>query len=73
MTVELVGTAEGTLQGRTFRTLYAQVQQFYTDQMRILDTPDNERWADTFTEDAVLELPSLPEPARNGSGGPAAA
>lgn len=68
MTVELVGTAEHTLQGRTFRTLYAEVQQFYADQMQILDTHDIERWADTFTEDAVLELPALPEPVCGRAG-----
>jgi hypothetical protein len=62
MTVELVGTAEHTLQSQKFATLYAQVQEFYAHQMRILDAHDTERWAGTFTEDALVELPSLPEP-----------
>jgi 3-phenylpropionate/cinnamic acid dioxygenase small subunit len=60
MTVELMDTA--TLPGREFAALYAQAQQFYTRQMRFLDTHDTERWASTFTEDAVLELPSRPGP-----------
>ncbi|KOV97474.1 hypothetical protein ADK65_25430 [Streptomyces sp. NRRL B-1140] len=65
MTVELVGTTvERPLQSRTFAALYAQAQEFYAHQMRILDAHDAERWALTFTEDAVLELPSLPEPVR---------
>ncbi|MGA5127601.1 nuclear transport factor 2 family protein [Streptomyces pseudogriseolus] len=64
MTVELVDTAERTLPTRTFAALYAQVQEFYAHQMRILDAHDAERWALTFTEDAVLELPALPEPVR---------
>nr|WSW49563.1 nuclear transport factor 2 family protein [Streptomyces sp. NBC_01001] len=68
MTVEMVSTAERTLQGQEFAALYAQAQQFYALQMQILDAHDTERWAGTFTEDAVLELPSLagPVPARAG-------
>ncbi|MDN3028497.1 nuclear transport factor 2 family protein [Streptomyces sp. S.PB5] len=62
MTVELVGTAEHTLQSQRFATLYAQAQQFYADQMRILDAHDTERWTRTFTEDALVALPSLAEP-----------
>ncbi|MEU0600918.1 nuclear transport factor 2 family protein [Streptomyces sp. NPDC006393] len=62
MTVELVGTAERTLRGRPFAALYAQAQQFYAHQVQILDAHDIERWAGTFTEDAVLELPFLPRP-----------
>lgn len=68
MTVELVSTAERTLQSQQFAALYAEVQQFYAHQMQILDAHDTERWAGTFTEDAVLELPSLPEPVRARAG-----
>ncbi|KUM99176.1 hypothetical protein AQI95_40515 [Streptomyces yokosukanensis] len=70
MAVELAGTAEHRFQGQEFAALYAQAQQFYVHQMKILDAPDAERWADTFTEDALLELPSLPAPvdARAGLG-----
>ncbi|WP_392957937.1 nuclear transport factor 2 family protein [Streptomyces sp. LN245] len=64
MTVELVGTAEHTLPGPEFATLYAQAQRFYAHQMRLLDAHDTQRWAETFTEDALLHLPSPPEPAR---------
>jgi hypothetical protein len=68
MTVELVGSAERTIHSHRFATLYAQVQKFYAEQMRILDAPDTARWAATFTEDAVLELPLLSAPvdAREG-------
>jgi 3-phenylpropionate/cinnamic acid dioxygenase small subunit len=68
MTAELVGTAERTLQSQDFAALYAQVQQFYAHQMQILDAHDTERWAGTFTQDAVLELPSLSEPVRARAG-----
>ncbi|MGW3989578.1 nuclear transport factor 2 family protein [Streptomyces sp. NPDC004830] len=61
MTVELTDTA--TFPERRFAALYAQAQHFYHREMRILDTHDTERWADTFTEDAVLELPGRPGPA----------
>jgi len=64
MTVELVGTAEHTLPGPEFATLYAQAQRFYAHQMRLLDAHDTERWAETFTEDALLHPLSLPEPVR---------
>ncbi|MFG3207670.1 nuclear transport factor 2 family protein [Streptomyces sp. NPDC048192] len=68
MTVELLGAAEHTLEKREFAALYAEAQRFYAHQMRLLDAHDTGRWADTFTEDAVLELPFLPEPvpARTG-------
>jgi 3-phenylpropionate/cinnamic acid dioxygenase small subunit len=68
MTVELLGAAERTLQSQKFAALYAQVQRFYTHQMRILDAPGTTCWADTFTEDAVLQPPFLsePVPARTG-------
>ncbi|MET7986435.1 nuclear transport factor 2 family protein [Streptomyces sp. NPDC005281] len=64
MTVELVDTAEHTLPETQFAALYAQAQQFYAHQMRLLDTHDTERWAATFAENAVLHLPSRPAPVR---------
>lgn len=42
--------------------LYAQVQQFYTFQMNLIDERDAERWADTFTEDAVFQEASRMDP-----------
>ncbi|MET9608878.1 nuclear transport factor 2 family protein [Streptomyces sp. NPDC006512] len=68
MTIELVGTAELNAQSQDFAALYAQVQQFYAHQMRILDAHDTERWAATFTEDAVFETPSLSVPVRARTG-----
>ncbi|AKJ15805.1 hypothetical protein ABB07_39005 (plasmid) [Streptomyces incarnatus] len=62
MTVELAGTAERTLPSQKFAALYAEAQRFYTHQMQLLDAHDTERLAGTFTEDALLELPSLPGP-----------
>jgi hypothetical protein len=64
MTVELVGTAERTLPSREFASLYAQAQRFYAHQMRLLDAPDTECWAEVFAEDALLHLPSLPGPVQ---------
>ncbi|MFC7895162.1 nuclear transport factor 2 family protein [Streptomyces sp. NPDC057381] len=62
MTAELTGVAEPPTGSLEFAALYAQAQRFYAHQMRILDTHDTEDWADTFTEDALLELPALPGP-----------
>ncbi|MFI9812612.1 nuclear transport factor 2 family protein [Saccharothrix variisporea] len=42
--------------------VYAQVQQFYAHQMGLLDDREPERWADTFTEDAVFQEASKMEP-----------
>ncbi|MFB8246275.1 nuclear transport factor 2 family protein [Streptomyces sp. NPDC055952] len=61
MTAELIDTT-GTLPGREFAALYAQAQQFYTHQMRLLDTHDTEQLTSSFTEDAVLELPGSTGP-----------
>jgi 3-phenylpropionate/cinnamic acid dioxygenase small subunit len=47
-----------------FGDLYAQVQQFYAHQMQLFDEHDAERWAATFTEDAVFDVPTLDEPVR---------
>lgn len=68
MTVELPGTAESTRRSQNFAALYAQAQQFYARQMHIMNTHDTTCWADTFTEDAALELPFLREPVRARTG-----
>ncbi|MFJ7299067.1 nuclear transport factor 2 family protein [Streptomyces sp. NPDC099088] len=74
MTVELMATAEHAPHREEFAALYAQVQQFYAHQMRILDADADadadgeECWAATFTEDAVVELPLLPAPLRARAG-----
>ncbi|MGX1673426.1 nuclear transport factor 2 family protein [Streptomyces sp. NPDC055400] len=51
-----------------FGALYAQVQQFYAHQMQLLDGAESQRWADTFTEDAVFDVPTLAEPVRGRPG-----
>ncbi|WP_394425944.1 nuclear transport factor 2 family protein [Streptomyces sp. SGAir0957] len=61
MTVEVASAARHTLGGE-FAALYAQAQSFYGQQMRILDAHDTAALADTFTDDALLELPFLPGP-----------
>ncbi|THA64132.1 nuclear transport factor 2 family protein [Streptomyces sp. A0642] len=52
------------LAGAEFGVLYAQIQQFYGRQMQLFDQHDAERWAGTFTEDAVFDVPTLAEPVR---------
>ncbi|MFI6689115.1 nuclear transport factor 2 family protein [Streptomyces sp. NPDC050485] len=55
--------------GKTeFASLYAQVEQFYTHQLTLFDAHEAERWALTFTEDAVLEVPPLSTPVRGRAG-----
>ncbi|MFJ9646103.1 nuclear transport factor 2 family protein [Streptomyces sp. NPDC004244] len=49
---------------REFGLVYAEVQQFYAHQMQLFDSFEAERWAGTFTEDAVFDVPTLPEPVR---------
>ncbi|MFG2313284.1 nuclear transport factor 2 family protein [Streptomyces sp. NPDC048566] len=68
MTVELTSTAEPELQRLEFAALYAQAQQFYAHQLRLLDARDPDRWAETFTEDAVLEPPLGAAPVRARTG-----
>ena len=41
---------------------YAEVQQFYAWQMGLLDDGAADEWADTFTEDAIFDEPSLAAP-----------
>ncbi|MFE2876884.1 nuclear transport factor 2 family protein [Streptomyces roseus] len=45
-----------------FGLLYAEVQQFYSRQMQLFDSFEAEPWAQTFTEDAVFDVPTLPAP-----------
>ncbi|MET9922267.1 nuclear transport factor 2 family protein [Streptomyces sp. NPDC059605] len=47
-----------------FGVLYARIQQFYSHQMQLFDSHEAERWAGTFTEDAVFDVPTLDEPVR---------
>lgn len=47
-----------------FERLYAEVQQFYSRQMQLLDSGAAEEWAQTFTADGSFAPPSLPEPVR---------
>lgn len=42
--------------------LYPRVQQFYADQMQLLDTGDTQAWACTFTEDGTFTANRNPEP-----------
>lgn len=46
----------------TSAEVYAQVQQFYAYQMGLMDDRQAERWADTFTEDAVFQEASRMDP-----------
>ncbi|MEU8779228.1 nuclear transport factor 2 family protein [Streptomyces sp. NPDC048606] len=43
---------------------HAMVQQFYAEHMQLLDAGSVDAWAATFTEDAVFDVPTLPEPLR---------
>lgn len=47
-----------------FDRIYAEVQQFYAHHMQLLDSGAAEEWAQTFTEDCVVSLPTMPEPVR---------
>lgn len=44
--------------------VYADIQHFYSRQMRLLDSGRAEEWAATFTEDGVFEETTKPEPLR---------
>ncbi|MEU5811755.1 MULTISPECIES: nuclear transport factor 2 family protein [unclassified Streptomyces] len=63
MTIQ-AGIGIGQQAGVAFGALYAEVQQFYARQMQLLDLGEAEGWAGTFTEDALFDVPTLPEPAR---------
>ncbi|MDC0772592.1 nuclear transport factor 2 family protein [Streptomyces sp. HD] len=43
--------------------LYYQVQQFYAEQMQLLDAGAAEDWAETFTEDGVFAANAHPRPS----------
>ncbi|MGY0490679.1 nuclear transport factor 2 family protein [Streptomyces sp. WG-D5] len=47
-----------------FGVLYAEVQWFYAHQMQLFDAHEADRWAATFTEDAVFAVPTLDAPVR---------
>ncbi|MET7622268.1 nuclear transport factor 2 family protein [Streptomyces sp. NPDC005408] len=51
-----------------FEAVYAQVQQFYAQQMQLLDSGEAEQWAATFTVDARFDVPTLPEPVHGRAG-----
>lgn len=42
--------------------LYQQIQQFYASQMGLMDDREPERWAETFTEDAIFHEAARMEP-----------
>lgn len=46
---------------------YARVQQFYTFQMGLMDDREAERWAGTFTEDALFQEPNKLAPLHGRS------
>ncbi|GAA2259175.1 hypothetical protein GCM10010232_57270 [Streptomyces amakusaensis] len=51
-----------------FAVLYAEVQQFYAQQMQLLDQGACDEWAATFTEAATFDVPTLPEPVAGRAG-----
>jgi hypothetical protein len=42
--------------------LYARIQQFYAEQMHLIDTGDADAWARTFAEDGVFAANAYPQP-----------
>ncbi|MGV4988786.1 nuclear transport factor 2 family protein [Streptomyces sp. NPDC001709] len=64
MATDLLRPVELTFSQEEFGALYARIQQFYAHQMQLFDDHDAERWAGTFTEDAVFVVPTLDEPVR---------
>ncbi|WP_372352393.1 nuclear transport factor 2 family protein [Streptomyces sp. KL116D] len=64
MTIEVLVPAEPASSQEAFGALYATIQQFYAHQMQLFDDHDAERWAGTFTEDAVFVVPTLDQPVR---------
>ncbi|MFE1250334.1 nuclear transport factor 2 family protein [Streptomyces sp. NPDC058735] len=64
MTTETLIRPERLLPEAEFGELYAQVQQFHARQMQLFDAHDADRWAATFTEDAVFDVPTLDAPLR---------
>lgn len=43
--------------------LYGRIQEFYAEQMHLLDAGATEEWAATFTHDGVFAANGLPAPA----------
>jgi actinorhodin biosynthesis protein ActVIA len=68
MTTETLSRTAFTAAGSDFTALYAEVQQFYARQMQLFDRHEADRWAGTFTEDAVFDVPTLDEPVRGRAG-----
>ncbi|MEV5880476.1 nuclear transport factor 2 family protein [Streptomyces sp. NPDC052101] len=68
MPTELLVRPEPVRTDAEFGGLYAQVQQFYAHQMQLFDLHEAERWAATFTEDAVFSVPTLDAPVRGRAG-----
>ncbi|MFI2620593.1 nuclear transport factor 2 family protein [Streptomyces sp. NPDC018584] len=64
MAVEALTPADPASHQEEFGALYATIQQFYAHQMQLFDDHDGERWAGTFTEDAVFVVPTLDSPVR---------
>ncbi|MFF4797242.1 nuclear transport factor 2 family protein [Streptomyces sp. NPDC001351] len=57
-------TVTGTIPADpAFAVLYQHIQQFYAQQMQLLDDGEAERWAETFTEDGVFDGNAFAEPA----------
>ncbi|MFE1951192.1 MULTISPECIES: nuclear transport factor 2 family protein [Streptomyces] len=48
-------TTLATGRSRSISELYAEVQQFYAGQVRLLDTMQADAFADSFTEDGVFD------------------
>ncbi|MET9497751.1 nuclear transport factor 2 family protein [Streptomyces sp. NPDC006552] len=64
MAIEMLTPAGAARTEQESGALYATIQQFYAHQMQLFDAHDAERWAGTFTEDAVFVVPTLDEPVR---------
>ncbi|MEU5959279.1 nuclear transport factor 2 family protein [Streptomyces sp. NPDC047525] len=64
MAIDVLIPAEPASSQEGFGALYATIQQFYAHQMQLFDDHDAERWAGTFTEDAVFVVPTLDAPVR---------
>lgn len=44
--------------------LRSRIEQLYAVQMHLLDSGRAKEWSETFTDDAVVDLPTLTEPLR---------
>ncbi|MEG8280426.1 nuclear transport factor 2 family protein [Streptomyces sp. AHA2] len=68
MTTDTLTRLQHDAEQPEFGGLYGQVQQFYAHQMQLFDAYEADRWAATFTEDAVFEVPTLDAPVRGRAG-----